>query len=82
MGRNKIAIKLIEEKGKREVTYSKRKNGIIKKASELSTLTGTDVSVIMWSPVGQLFQFPDDDRTAEIIGRYADLTLQERAKKK
>ncbi|KAG1080723.1 hypothetical protein G6F42_023237 [Rhizopus arrhizus] len=39
-GRRKIKIEYIEDKTRRHITFSKRKAGIMKKAYELSTLTG------------------------------------------
>lgn len=39
-GRRKINIEFIKDKSKRHITFSKRKAGIMKKAYELSTLTG------------------------------------------
>ncbi|GMH21598.1 hypothetical protein Nepgr_023440 [Nepenthes gracilis] len=38
MGRGKIEIKRIENSSNRQVTYSKRRNGIIKKAKDISVL--------------------------------------------
>ncbi|KAG5061012.1 hypothetical protein JHK87_002041 [Glycine soja] len=46
MGRGKIEIKLIENPTNRQVTYSKRRNGIFKKAHELSVLC--DAKVFSW----------------------------------
>ena len=42
-GRRKIPIEFIEDKSRRHITFSKRKAGIMKKAYELSTLTGAQV---------------------------------------
>ncbi|XP_024018519.1 MADS-box protein CMB2 isoform X2 [Morus notabilis] len=47
MGRGKIQCKMIENQTNRQVTYSKRRNGIFKKASELSVLCDAKVSIIM-----------------------------------
>lgn len=56
-GRRKINIEYIEEKSRRHVTFSKRKSGLIKKAYELSTLTGTQVLVLVASERGNVFTF-------------------------
>ena len=45
--RRKIQIKFIENKTRRHVTFSKRKYGIMKKAFELSVLTGTQVLLLV-----------------------------------
>eukprot|EP00850_Spirogloea_muscicola_P002689 SM000010S04327 [mRNA] locus=s10:928636:929455:- [translate_table: standard] len=39
------------------ITFSKRRNGLIKKASELSVLCGCDVAVILFSPTGKYVEF-------------------------
>lgn len=50
MGRGRLAMKLIEKQKARNVTFQKRKNGIIKKAQELSTLCGVDALLIIYNP--------------------------------
>lgn len=54
MGRVKLQIKRIENNTNRQVTYSKRRNGLMKKAYELSVLCDVDVGLIMFSPSGRL----------------------------
>lgn len=53
MGRVKLKIKRLENPNGRMATYAKRKNGIIKKASELSILCDVDVVLLMFSPGGK-----------------------------
>ncbi|KAJ6939239.1 PISTILLATA [Populus alba x Populus x berolinensis] len=43
MGRGKIDIKRIENSSNRQVTYSKRRSGIIKKAKEITVLCDAQV---------------------------------------
>jgi MADS-box transcription factor, plant len=57
MGRGKIEIKRIENSSNRQVTFSKRKNGIIKKAREISVLCDCTVSIVIFSSSGKLFEF-------------------------
>jgi MADS-box transcription factor len=57
MGRAKIEIKRIDNATNRQVTFSKRRNGLLKKAYELSVLCDADVAVIMFSPTGKLFEY-------------------------
>ncbi|KAF1863667.1 hypothetical protein Lal_00030743 [Lupinus albus] len=53
MGRVKLKIKKLENTNGRQATYAKRKNGIIKKASELSVLCDIDIILLMFSPTGK-----------------------------
>ncbi|TYG89024.1 hypothetical protein ES288_A12G067600v1 [Gossypium darwinii] len=57
MGRGKIEIKRIENATNRQVTYSKRRNGIFKKAQELTVLCDAKVSLIMFSSTGKFHEF-------------------------
>nr|QOC69176.1 MADS transcription factor AP3-1 [Adonis sutchuenensis] len=57
MGRGKIEIKRIENATNRQVTYSKRRAGILKKAAELTVLCDAEVSLIMISNTGKLTEF-------------------------
>lgn len=50
MGRVKLKIKRLENNSGRQVTYSKRRSGILKKAKELSILCDIDLMLIMFSP--------------------------------
>ncbi|EOY32708.1 hypothetical protein QUC31_019308 [Theobroma cacao] len=56
-GRQKIAMKKIAKKNNLQVTFSKRRTGLFKKASELCTLCGVDVAIIVFSPAGKVFSF-------------------------
>ena len=53
MGRVKLKIKKLESTGSRQVTFSKRKNGIMKKAKELAILCDIDIVLLMFSPTGK-----------------------------
>ncbi|TYI40058.1 hypothetical protein ES332_A02G137400v1 [Gossypium tomentosum] len=57
MGRGKIEIKKIENLNSRQVTFSNRRNGLLKKARELSILCDAEVSVIIFSTTGKLYQW-------------------------
>ncbi|KAF8642709.1 hypothetical protein HU200_067086 [Digitaria exilis] len=57
MGRGKIEIKRIENSTNRQVTFSKRRNGILKKAREISVLCDAEVGVVIFSSAGKLYDF-------------------------
>ncbi|XP_054635693.1 serum response factor-like isoform X2 [Dunckerocampus dactyliophorus] len=56
-GRVKIKMAFIDNKLRRYTTFSKRKTGIMKKAYELSTLTGTQVLLLVASETGHVYTF-------------------------
>nr|AIZ95376.1 MADS30 [Erycina pusilla]AIZ95377.1 MADS31 [Erycina pusilla] len=62
MGRAKLQIKRIENKTNMQVTFSKRRNGLIKKAYELSVLCDVDIALIMISPSGKFSEFSGSKR--------------------
>ncbi|MBA0666858.1 hypothetical protein Goklo_003218 [Gossypium klotzschianum] len=66
-GRQKIQIKKLENESSRQVTFSKRRNGLFKKASELCILCGCNIGIIVFSPKGKPFCFghPDIDMILE-----------------
>jgi hypothetical protein len=57
MGRGKIEIKRIDNLNSRQVTFSKRRTGLLKKARELSVLCEADVAVIIFSSTGKLYDY-------------------------
>ncbi|XP_059624666.1 agamous-like MADS-box protein TM6 [Cornus florida] len=67
MGRGKIEIKKIENPTNRQVTYSKRRNGIFKKAQELTVLCDAKVSLIMFSNTGKLHEYTSPATTTKKI---------------
>jgi len=62
MGRVKLKIKRLESTSNRQVTYTKRKNGILKKAKELSILCDIDIVLLMFSPTGRATAFHGEHR--------------------
>ncbi|XP_077216524.1 agamous-like MADS-box protein AGL66 isoform X2 [Tasmannia lanceolata] len=80
MGRVKLEIKKIENTTNRQVTFSKRRNGLIKKAYELSILCDTDVALITFSTSGRLSQFSGKKRIEDVLTRYVNLPEHERGR--
>ncbi|KAF9685762.1 hypothetical protein SADUNF_Sadunf03G0087700 [Salix dunnii] len=57
MARGKTQMKRIENATSRQVTFSKRRNGLLKKAFELSVLCDAEVALIVFSTRGKLYEF-------------------------
>ncbi|KAE9448404.1 hypothetical protein C3L33_19698, partial [Rhododendron williamsianum] len=69
MGRGKIVIRRIDDTTSRQVTFSKRRNGLLKKAKELSILCDAEVGVIVVSNTGRLYEFASTS-IRSIVKRY------------
>ncbi|KAF5732319.1 AGAMOUS-like 20 [Tripterygium wilfordii] len=69
MVRGKIQMKKIENATNRQVTFSKRRNGLLKKAYELSVLCDAEVAVIVFSQKNRLYEFSSSD-ILKTIERY------------
>ncbi|XP_050157231.1 agamous-like MADS-box protein AGL104 isoform X5 [Malus sylvestris] len=80
MGRVKLQIKRIENTTNRQVTFSKRRNGLIKKAYELSVLCDVDVALIIFSSSGRLSLFSGNKSIEEILARYINLPANRRGR--
>ncbi|CAI0464899.1 unnamed protein product, partial [Linum tenue] len=70
----------IENTTNRQVTFSKRRNGLIKKAYELSVLCDVDVALILFSPSGRLTFFSGPNNIEDILSRYVNLAEKERGR--
>ncbi|XP_055962493.1 agamous-like MADS-box protein AGL31 isoform X3 [Mercurialis annua] len=57
MGRKKVVMQRIEDKNSRKVTFSKRRNGLMKKAREISVLCDCEIAVIVFSNSGKHYHF-------------------------
>jgi MADS-box transcription factor len=64
MGWWKIEIKRIENPTSKQVTFSKRRGGLLKKAHELAMLCDAEVALIIFSNTGKLFEFASSDKYA------------------
>lgn len=67
--RGKIQIRRIDNPTSRQVTFSKRRNGLLKKGYELSVLCDADVGLIIFSTTGRLFEFASSGMR-KILERY------------
>jgi MADS-box transcription factor len=60
LGRGKVEIKRIENTTNRQVTFCKRRSGLLKKAYELSVLCDAEVALIVFSSRGRLYEYSND----------------------
>ncbi|TYG44416.1 hypothetical protein ES288_D11G095800v1 [Gossypium darwinii] len=79
MVRGKTQMKRIENPTSRQVTFSKRRNGLLKKAFELSVLCDVEVALIIFSPRGKPYEFASSSMQ-ETIERYLRHTKDNRVK--
>ncbi|CAH2043409.1 unnamed protein product [Thlaspi arvense] len=70
MGRRKVEIKRIENKSSRQVTFCKRRNGLMEKARQLSVLCGSSVAVVIVSSTGKLYSSSSGESMANILKRF------------
>ncbi|KAI4903571.1 hypothetical protein NFI96_032908 [Prochilodus magdalenae] len=61
MGRKKIQITRIVDERNRQVTFTKRKFGLMKKAYELSVLCDCEIALIIFNSSNKLFQYASTD---------------------
>ncbi|KAK1275415.1 Agamous-like MADS-box protein AGL21 [Acorus gramineus] len=69
MGRGKIVIRRIDNSTSRQVTFSKRRGGLLKKAKELAILCDAEVGLIIFSSTGRLYDFASSSMKS-VIDRY------------
>ncbi|KAL0924513.1 hypothetical protein M5K25_005347 [Dendrobium thyrsiflorum] len=70
MGRGRVELKRIENKINRQVTFAKRRNGLLKKAYELSILCDAEVALIVFSNRGKLYEFCSSSSMLKTLERY------------
>ncbi|KAJ1692863.1 hypothetical protein LUZ63_009561 [Rhynchospora breviuscula] len=70
MVRGKREMRRIEDTSSRQVTFTKRRGGLLKKAFELSVLCDAEVALVIFSTRGKLFEFSSRNRVQKTIDRY------------
>ncbi|CAF2971892.1 unnamed protein product [Rotaria sp. Silwood2] len=71
MGRKKIQISKITDERNRQVTFTKRKFGLMKKAYELSVLCDCEIALIIFNSSNKLFQYASTDMD-KILLKYTE----------
>ncbi|KAJ4804507.1 MADS box transcription factor [Rhynchospora pubera] len=80
MGRGRVQLKRIENKINRQVTFSKRRSGLLKKAHEISVLCDAEVAVIVFSNKGKLYEYASTDSSMDkILDKYERYSFAERS---
>lgn len=69
MARRPVEIKKIQDRSKRQVTFTKRRNGLFTKAGKLHSEFDADVAVIAFSLAGNAFAFGDPS-VVSVLDRY------------
>ncbi|CAA3012301.1 agamous-like MADS-box AGL12 [Olea europaea subsp. europaea] len=75
MARGKIQIKRIENPVHRQVTFCKRRAGLLKKAKELSVLCDAEIGVFIFSSHGKLYELATKGSMQGLIERYMKCSL-------
>ncbi|XP_022737336.1 MADS-box protein CMB1-like [Durio zibethinus] len=70
MGRGRDELKRIENKINRQVTFAKRRNGLLKKGYELSVLCDAEVALIVFSNRGKLYEFCSSSSMMKTLEKY------------
>ncbi|XP_057972616.1 agamous-like MADS-box protein AGL66 [Malania oleifera] len=74
----KVEMKKIEDVTKCQVTYSKRRSSLIKKAHEISVCCAIDVAFLAFSPSGRISKFSNKTRIEDVLDRYIHLPTEKR----
>jgi hypothetical protein len=74
-GRKKIEIKKLDKDSNKQVTFSKRRQGLFRKASELCILCDVRAAIIVFSPADKLYSFGQPNTDA-ILNSYINGTTE------
>ncbi|KAL9257604.1 Agamous-like MADS-box protein AGL104-like protein [Drosera capensis] len=69
----RLGMKLIEDELSRQLSFAKRRNGLMKKSLELAVLCDSDVIFLAFSSSGRLSYFSGDKRIEDVLSRFLDL---------
>ncbi|KAL4583259.1 hypothetical protein LXL04_007827 [Taraxacum kok-saghyz] len=74
MARGKVQMRRIENPVHRQVTFCKRRSGLLKKAKELSILCDAEVGLIIFSSHGKLYELATNGSMQELVEKYMKST--------
>ncbi|XVE83198.1 hypothetical protein DITRI_Ditri16bG0068200 [Diplodiscus trichospermus] len=75
---NNQEIKKIEDVTRSQVTFSKRRSSLIRKANEISVFCDVDVALVAFSPSGRVSKFCSRERIEDVLERYVNLPPDKR----
>ncbi|XP_021771891.1 agamous-like MADS-box protein AGL80 [Chenopodium quinoa] len=82
MTRNKVKLEFITNDSARKATFNKRKKGLFKKVSELTTLCGVDACAIIYSPYAPSAEvWPSQAGAHSVLKRFKNLSQDDQGKK-
>ncbi|KAG7552010.1 Transcription factor MADS-box superfamily [Arabidopsis thaliana x Arabidopsis arenosa] len=82
MGMKKVNLSLIANERSRKTSFMKRKNGILKKLNELSTLCGVQACALIYSPYQSVPEsWPSTNGAKEVASKFMEMPSTARAKK-
>ncbi|XP_007048033.2 PREDICTED: uncharacterized protein LOC18611623 isoform X2 [Theobroma cacao] len=75
---NKPEMKRIEDVTRCQVTFSKRRSSLLRKANEISVFCDVDVALVAFSPSGRVSKFCSRERIEDVLERYVKLAPDKR----
>ncbi|XP_039126411.1 MADS-box transcription factor 26 [Dioscorea cayenensis subsp. rotundata] len=79
MARGKVQMRRIENPVHRQVTFCKRRAGLLKKARELSVLCDAEIGIIIFSTHGKLYELATKGNMQSLIERYKNSCAETQA---
>ncbi|XP_058194153.1 agamous-like MADS-box protein AGL12 [Rhododendron vialii] len=76
MARGRVQLKRIENPVHRQVTFCKRRAGLLKKAKELSVLCDAEIGVLIFSAHGKLYELATKGTMQGLVERYVNSTVE------
>ncbi|XP_047324422.1 agamous-like MADS-box protein AGL12 [Impatiens glandulifera] len=74
MARGKVQMKRIENPVHRQVTFCKRRTGLLKKAKELSILCDAEIGILIYSAHGKLYELATNGTMQGLMDKYVKTT--------
>lgn len=76
-GKQRIEMAKISNESSRQVTFCKRRSGLFKKASDLCTLSGVEIAIIIYSPANKNIYSFGHPSVESLVNRFNGLNVQQ-----